>query len=142
MLKKYLQTQQDNLDQMKVRQVQLQNNAELEQQRLIQLSEHIASLEKPEKMVCSLSLQNLAGLKMIMQELQQEQQQRSEQALQEVSMQQQACRKQAAYNMGISELLSSREQVAMQQKQRQEQKQQDELSMQMFFRHKVNNHQI
>ncbi|MDX3775093.1 hypothetical protein QE250_13290 [Chromatiaceae bacterium AAb-1] len=134
MLEKYLQTQKDNLNLMQQRQMQLKNQVEMEQYRLIKLSEHIAALEKPEQMACSLSLKNLAGLKNIMQDLQQEQQVRSEQAEQEMLQQQQACRKQAAYNQGITELLNTRSQKEALKQQRQEQKVQDELSMQMFFR--------
>lgn len=134
MLKKYLQTQKDSLNLMQQRQFQLQQQADTEQQRLIKLSEHIASLEKSEQMACSLSLKNLAGLKDLMGSLQQEQQQRIEQATDEVLRQQQVCRKQAVYNQGITELLDARAKKEAVKVHRQEQKVQDELSMQLFLR--------
>jgi len=134
MLEKYLQTQKDSLNLMQQRQFQLQQQADAEQQRLIKLSEHIASLEKPEQMACSLSLKNLAGLKDLMSCLQQEQQERINQATDEVLRQQQACRKQAVYNQGITELLDARAKKEAVKIHRQEQKVQDELSMQLFLR--------
>lgn len=134
MLKKYLQTQQDNFDVMRSRHSQLQRQAEHEQQRSSLLAQHIDSMETSCQMVCSLSLQNLSGLKVIMHDMAQQQQHRSLLAQQEATMQQQACSKQAAYNLAIEQVLEKRRQRQVLQQQRREQKQQDELAMQMYQR--------
>ena len=135
MLKKYLQTQQDNFDIMRSRHGQLQQKADFEQQRAQLLAQHIDAMESNQQMRCSLSLQNLSGLKHILQDMAQQQQQRSAQAEQEASRQQQACSKQAAYN--LQQILDNRQQQQLIQLQRREQKQQDELAMQMFQRQRA-----
>ena len=61
----------------------------------------------------------------------------SDLAQQEVTMQQQACSKQAAYNLAIEQVLEKRRQRQVLQQQRREQKQQDELAMQMYLRQRV-----
>ncbi|MGP9802856.1 hypothetical protein [Rheinheimera sp. NSM] len=137
MLKKYLQTQQDNFDAMRSRHSRLQQLAGQEQQRSSVLAQHIGSLESNQQMLCSLSLQNLSGLKHIMHDLAAEQQQRSALAEQEAVTQQQACNKQAAYNLAIEQLLQQRQQRQLLQQQRREQKQQDELAMQMHLRRRT-----
>ncbi len=137
MLKKYLQTQQDNFDLMRSRFSQLQQQAEHELQRSDMLAQHINGMESSTQMACSLSLQNLSGLKVIMQDMAQQQQQRSALAQQEASRQQQACNKQAAYNLAIEQLLQQRQQRLQLQQQRREQKQQDELALQMFQRQQL-----
>lgn len=137
MLKKYLQTQQDNFDIMRSRHGQLQQKADFEQQRAQLLAQHIDAMESNQQMRCSLSLQNLSGLKHILQDMAQQQQQRSAQAEQEASRQQQACSKQAAYNLALQQILDNRVQQQVVQLQRREQKQQDELAMQMFQRQRA-----
>lgn len=137
MLKKYLQTQQDNFDLMRSRFNQLQQQAEHELQRSDMLAQHMRSMETSAQMACSLSLQNLSGLKVIMQDMAVQQQQRSDLARQEASQQQQACNKQAAYNLAIEQLLQQRQQRQQLQQQRREQKQQDELALQMFQRQQL-----
>ncbi|MBU1309406.1 MAG: hypothetical protein KKE30_07735 [Gammaproteobacteria bacterium] len=134
MLKKYLQTQQDNFDLMRSRFSQLQQLAEQEQQRSSLLSQHINGMESSEQMACSLSLQNLSGLKGLMHDMAAQQQLRSEAAVQEANRQQQACNKQAAYNLAIAQLLEQRQQRQLLKQQRQEQKLQDEIAMQMLQR--------
>lgn len=134
MLKQYLQTQQDNFDLMRSRHGQLQQQAEHEQQRSQLLAQHISSMESNVQMACSLSLQNLSGIKHLLQDMAQQQQQRSALAEQEVARQQQACSKQAAYNLALQQILDNRQQRQQLQLQRWEQKQQDELAMQMFQR--------
>mgnify|MGYP006146237971 CR=1 FL=1 len=69
MLKKYLQTQQDNFDIMRSRHGQLQQKADFEQQRAQLLAQHIDAMESNQQMRCSLSLQNLSGLKHILQDM-------------------------------------------------------------------------
>lgn len=137
MLKKYLKTQQDNFDVMRSRHSQLQRQAEHEQQRSNLLTQHIDSMETNQQMACSLSLQNLSGLKVIMHDMAEQQQHRSLQAQQEAAMQQQACSKQAAYNLAIEQVLEQRRQRQLLQQQRREQKQQDELAMQMHIRQRA-----
>ncbi|MEE2024065.1 MULTISPECIES: hypothetical protein [Alkalimonas] len=133
MLKKYLETQQENFKVMQSRHSQLQALAVQEQARSYSLAQHLGSLESNQQMLCSLSLQNLSGLKHILQGLTEQQQQRSVQAEQDVARQQQACNKQAAYNLAMTKLLQKRQLHQQQLLRRQEQKQQDELAMQMHL---------
>ncbi len=134
MLKKYLQTQQDNFDLMRSRFSQLQQQAEHEQQRSEILAQHINSMETSRQMACSLSLQNLSGLKHMLHDMAGQQQLRCQQAQQEASIQQQACSKQAAYNLALEQLLDKRAQQQTLLLQRREQKVQDELAMQLVLR--------
>lgn len=134
MLKKYLQTQQDNFDLMRSRFSQLQHLAEQEQQRSQLLNQHINAMETSAQMVCSLSLQNLSGLKGIMHDMAAQQVLRSDAAIQEANRQQQACNKQAAYNLAIAQLIEQRQRRQIIKQQRQEQKLQDEIAMQMLQR--------
>lgn len=134
MLKHYLKQQEDNLQQMLRRKQQLELQAQQEAQRLLLLSQHIAAMETPEQMACSLSLQNLAGLKHILHNLQAEQQQRADSARQEAGVQQQVCMRQASLNLGITDILRQQAQQSQLLAIRNEQRQQDELSQQLLQR--------
>lgn len=132
MLKQYLEQQEKNLQQMLQRKQQLQQQAEQEARRLLLLSQHIAAIEGPEKMACSISLRNLAGLKQILHSMQTEQQQRVDVASQEAATQQQVCIQQASLNLGITDILRQQAQHAQLLANRAEQRQQDELSQQLL----------
>ena len=134
MLKQYLEQQEQNLQLMLQRKQQLQQQAEQEERRLLLLSQHIAAMEGPEKMACSLSLRNLAGLKHILHSMQTEQQQRADLASQEADSQQQVCLRQASLNLGITDILRQQAVHAQQVASRKEQSQQDELSQQLLQR--------
>ncbi len=132
MLEQYLKQQDDNLQLMLKRRQQLQKQAEQEQRRLLALSQHLATMDGPEQMACSLSLQNLSGIKQILHSLQQEQQQRTSAAAAEVARQQQVCVKQAALNLGLHDILSQQQRQQQLERSRLEQRQQDELSQQLL----------
>lgn len=138
MLKQYLKQQEDNLQLMLRRKQQLQQQAEQEGQRLLSLSQHIAMMEGTEKMACSLSLQNLAGLKHILHSMQSTQQQRADSALQEATLQQQVCMRQASLNLGITDIMHQQMQQAKLKQHRSEQRQDDELSQQLAQRSDLN----
>lgn len=132
MLKQYLEQQEKNLQQMLQRKQQLQQQAEQEARRLLLLSQHIAAIEGPEKMACSLSLRNLADMKQILHNMQAEQQQRADVASKEADSQQQVCIRQASLNLGITDILRQQAQHAQLLAHRVEQRQQDELSQQLL----------
>ena len=132
MLKKYLEQQQANLEQMGLRQQQLNQQAANEERRLSLLTEHISGLERSYQMKSALGLQNLASMKTVLQDMQQQQQDKVGIALSELKQQQQVCQKQVAYSKGIEAVLLQREYSKQQQQQKTEQQQADEIAMQMF----------
>ena len=88
MLKKYLEQQQANLKQMGQRQQQLNQQAANEERRLQLLTEHISGMERSYQMKSALGLQNLASMKTVLQDMQQQQQEKVGAALSELQQQQ------------------------------------------------------
>lgn len=134
MLKQFLQQQQDKLHTMSERQQQLQQQARREQQRLAMLSEHIATLECSATMKSALGLQNLAAMRAVLLDMQQQQSNRSSAAELEWQQQQQACARQFAFSKGVETVLQQRQQLLSAKLQRAEQQQTDEIAMQLFHR--------
>jgi len=132
MLKQYLQQQQDKLQTMTARQQQLQQQAGREAQRLALLSEHIASLESSQAMKSALGLQNLAAMKAVLLDMQQQQSHKADAALLDWQRQQQACVHQFAFSKGVDTVLQQRQLQRSQQAARLEQQQTDEIAMQLF----------
>lgn len=132
MLKKYLEQQQANLKQMGQRQQQLNQQAANEERRLQLLTEHISGMERSYQMKSALGLQNLASMKTVLQDMQQQQQEKVGAALSELQQQQLVCQKQVAYSKGIEAVIHNREFTAQQKQQKAEQQQSDEIAMQLF----------
>ena len=132
MLKKYLEQQQANLKQMGQRQQQLNKQAANEERRLQLLTEHISGMERSYQMKSALGLQNLASMKTVLQDMQQQQQDKVGAALSELQQQQWGCQKQLAHSKGIEAVIHHREFNAQQKQQKAEQQQADEIAMQLF----------
>lgn len=132
MLKQYLQQQQDKLQTMTARQQLLQQQAGREAQRLALLSEHIASLESSQAMKSALGLQNLAAMKAVLLDMQQQQSDKADAALLDWQRQQQACVHQFAFSKGVDTVLQQRQLQLSRQAARLEQQQTDEIAMQLF----------
>ncbi|RRJ20226.1 hypothetical protein EIK76_11920 [Rheinheimera mesophila] len=132
MLKKYLEQQQANLKQMGQRQQQLNQQAANEERRLQLLTEHISGMERSYQMKSALGLQNLASMKTVLLDMQQQQQHKTQAAYAELQQQQQVCQKQVAYSKGIEAVIQHRELAAQQKQQKAEQQQADEIAMQLF----------
>lgn len=118
MLKKYLEQQQANLKQMGQRQQQLNQQAANEERRLQLLTEHISGMERSYQMKSALGLQNLASMKTVLQDMQQQQQEKVGAALSELQQQQLVCQKQVAYSKGIEAVIHNREYSALQKQQK------------------------
>ncbi|MBU2926122.1 hypothetical protein Q4506_14725 [Colwellia sp. 4_MG-2023] len=136
MLTKFKDMQKDKLDQMLAKQSELQQRSAQEQQRLQLLQQHIDSMEKNVSMKSSICLQNLSGMKVILNNLSNQQSALITQSQNDESRQQQACLKQMNFTKGIEGIVQSRHQVLQEQLQQQENKDLDEMVIQGYVRNK------
>ncbi|WP_404338662.1 hypothetical protein [Pseudoalteromonas mariniglutinosa] len=134
MLAKYRDMQQDKLEKMLLKQSQLQQRSSQEQQRLQMLKQHIDAMDKNIHMQSSLGLQNLSGMKTILNNLSHQQRQQVDQSQSDEYRQQQACLKQMTFTKGIDGIVDNRALVAQQLQQQQENKQLDEMISQAYIR--------
>ncbi len=132
MLKRFLHTKQDLLSEMLSTKQQLQKQSELEQYRLTMLQQHMDGLNVAQGPSSGMALSNASNLKLIMQHMHLQQQGESERALHALQQQQQACHQQAAFNMGIEQLIQRKTVQQQLIEKRQQQKQEDEIAGQFF----------
>ena len=128
--------QKEKLDKMLSTRAKLQQQSAIEQQRFNALQSHIDSMDKNVHMQCSLGLQNLSGMKAILQGLSVQQHQQVKQSQNDEHRQQQACLKQMSFTKGINGIIDNRALLAKQGKEKQEQKQLDEMISQAYI-HKL-----
>ncbi|WP_159817244.1 hypothetical protein [Colwellia sp. 20A7] len=136
MLTKFKDMQKDKLDQMLVKQSELQQRSAQEKQRLQLLQQHIDSMEKNVSMQSSIGLQNLSGMKVILNNLSNQQSELITQSQNDETRQQKACLTQMNFTKGIEGIVQSRHQVAREQIQHQENKDLDEMVIQGYVRNK------
>ena len=136
MLTKFKNMQKDKLDNMLAKQSELQQRSAQEKQRLELLQQHIDSMQKNVSMQSSIGLQNLSGMKDILNNLSNQQSELISQSQNDESRQQKACLKQMNFTKGIEGIVQSRYQVAQAQLQQQENKDLDEMVIQGYVRNK------
>jgi len=134
MLKRYLKTRQDNLTTMVNVRQQMQAKVDQEQMRLNLLQQHIGGMQKPANMSCSMSMLNASEMRNALSKMEYEQQARIELARSELSRQQQACTRQAQFNLGIEKLIERRDIEAQKIALSRQQKRDDELATQFALR--------
>lgn len=134
MLSKFREIQQQKLDKMLSQQALMKQQAEQEQQRLVQLQQHMNDMETTTQMRCALGLQNLANMKHILNGLSAEQINRVKQLQGDHSRQQHACIKQLSFTKGLEGIISNKARTLLQQQQQAQQKQLDELVSQAYIR--------
>lgn len=134
MLKHYLETQKNKLDDMQQRQAKLYQQQVLEHQRFDELTGHSESLAITEQMNSTLALQNLSAARQQINNLCLQQSEKMRQAEHEWQRQLQACHSQARFNVGIQTLVDKQLMSEDLLQRRKEQKQQDELVNQLHSR--------
>ncbi len=132
MLQQFLVSKQEQLDSMLKRKAQLENTLKTEHSRCEQLEEYKQWLNATHTKTNSLMLNNSADLVVIVTKMQEEQDQKLEQAQSDFSRHEQACRHQACFNLGIEKLVDKRQQEVLAQQIREDLKIADEHATQMF----------
>ena len=136
MLQKFLSTKEAQLERMLQHKVRLESTLELENSRAEQLLHYKQLLQTVSPMTNSMALNNQANMLFVLNEMQQKQIEKIEQATTDLTRHQSACLTQARFNLGVEKLVDRRKKEAERKALHSEAKIADENATQMYNRFK------